>query len=66
MKKILLIALMLGVFAEAKGILEDEFKNIEISGELLYRYDHQSTKSKELERSPKKSKGNLNISVPLN
>ncbi len=62
-----MILLLSSNFLNAKGILEDEFKDLEVGGEVLYRYDKQKTNSKALKREKKpKLKGTLDLMLPLN
>ena len=42
---------------------KDNSPKIEIGGEILLRYEKQSTRSDSLKRAPKGSQGNLNLSI---
>lgn len=49
------------------GLLDDAFKDLQIGGEIRYRYDKQKTNSKALKREKKPSlKGTLDLMLPLN
>ena len=47
----------------AKPYDKDESPKVEISGEILLRYEKQSTKGDTLKRAPKGSHGSLNLSI---
>ncbi len=42
---------------------KDESPKIQVDGEILFRYEKQSTKTNNLKRAPKGSQGSLNLSV---
>ena len=47
----------------AKPYKKSDSPKVEISGEILLRYETQSTKGDTLKRAPKGSQGSLNLSI---